>query len=31
MRMSKRVENLPPYLFVGITRKIAEKKLRVRR
>jgi len=26
MRMSKRVENLPPYLFVEITRKIAEKR-----
>ena len=26
MRMSKRVENLPPYLFVEISRKIAEKK-----
>jgi LL-diaminopimelate aminotransferase len=26
MRLSKRVENLPPYLFVGITRKIAEKR-----
>ena len=24
--ISKRVENLPPYLFVEITRKIAEKK-----
>jgi LL-diaminopimelate aminotransferase len=28
MRLSKRVENLPPYLFVEITRKIAEKKAR---
>ena len=26
MRLSKRVENLPPYLFVEISRKIAEKK-----
>lgn len=26
MRMSKRLENLPPYLFVEISRKIAEKK-----
>ena len=26
MRLSRRVENLPPYLFVEITRKIAEKK-----
>ena len=26
MRLAKRVENLPPYLFVGITKKIAEKK-----
>ena len=26
MRMSKRVENLPPYLFVEITKKIAEKR-----
>jgi len=26
MRLSKRVENLPPYLFVGITRKIAAKR-----
>ena len=26
MRMSKRVENLPPYLFVEISRKIAERK-----
>jgi LL-diaminopimelate aminotransferase len=26
MRLSKRVENLPPYLFVEINRKIAEKK-----
>ncbi|UCG83836.1 MAG: LL-diaminopimelate aminotransferase [Dehalococcoidia bacterium] len=28
MRIAKRVENLPPYLFVGISRKIAEKKAR---
>ena len=28
MRLAKRVENLPPYLFVGITKKIAEKKAR---
>ncbi|MFC1932550.1 LL-diaminopimelate aminotransferase [Chloroflexota bacterium] len=26
MRMAKRIENLPPYLFVEITKKIAEKK-----
>ena len=26
MKLAKRVENLPPYLFVGITRKIAEKR-----
>ena len=26
MRMSRRVENLPPYLFVEITRKIADKR-----
>ncbi len=26
MRMARRIENLPPYLFVEITRKIAEKK-----
>jgi len=26
MKMSKRVENLPPYLFVAITKKIAEKR-----
>ncbi len=26
MKMAKRIENLPPYLFVEITRKIAEKK-----
>jgi len=26
MRLSKRVENLPPYLFVEIIKKIAEKK-----
>jgi len=28
MRLAKRVKNLPPYLFVGITKKIAEKKAR---
>ncbi len=28
MRMAKRIENLPPYLFVEISRKIAEKKAR---
>ncbi|MFC1848495.1 LL-diaminopimelate aminotransferase [Chloroflexota bacterium] len=28
MRLAKRVENLPPYLFVGITKRIAEKKAR---
>ncbi len=28
MRISKRIENLPPYLFVEISRKIAEKKAR---
>lgn len=28
MKIAKRVENLPPYLFVEITRKIAEKKAR---
>ncbi|UCB42867.1 MAG: LL-diaminopimelate aminotransferase [Dehalococcoidales bacterium] len=28
MKMSKRVENLPPYLFVEISKKIAEKKAR---
>ncbi|MBI2831698.1 MAG: LL-diaminopimelate aminotransferase [Chloroflexi bacterium] len=28
MRVSKRVENLPPYLFVEISKKIAEKKAR---
>ena len=28
MRLSQRVKNLPPYLFVGISRKIAEKKAR---
>ena len=28
MRLSKRVENLPPYLFVEIIKKIAEKKAR---
>ncbi len=28
MKMSKRIENLPPYLFVEISRKIAEKKAR---
>ena len=26
MKMSRRVEHLPPYLFVEITKKIAEKK-----
>lgn len=26
MKLSKRIENLPPYLFVGISKKIAEKK-----
>jgi LL-diaminopimelate aminotransferase len=26
MRTAKRIENLPPYLFVGISRKIAEKR-----
>ncbi|MBA7672188.1 LL-diaminopimelate aminotransferase [subsurface metagenome] len=26
MKLSRRIENLPPYLFVEITRKIAEKK-----
>ena len=26
MRVSRRVENLPPYLFVEISRKIAEKR-----
>jgi len=26
MNLSQRIENLPPYLFVGITRKIAEKR-----
>ncbi|MFC2001853.1 LL-diaminopimelate aminotransferase [Chloroflexota bacterium] len=26
MRLSKRIEKLPPYLFVGISKKIAEKK-----
>ncbi len=26
MRISRRIENLPPYLFVGITKKIAEKR-----
>jgi LL-diaminopimelate aminotransferase len=26
MRLAKRIENLPPYLFVGISRKIAEKR-----
>ncbi len=26
MQLAKRIENLPPYLFVGISRKIAEKK-----
>ncbi len=28
MRLAKRIENLPPYLFVEITKKIAEKKAR---
>ena len=28
MRLSRRVENLPPYLFVEISRKIAERKAR---
>jgi LL-diaminopimelate aminotransferase len=28
MKLSQRVENLPPYLFVGITKKIAAKKAR---
>ncbi|MFC2021395.1 LL-diaminopimelate aminotransferase [Chloroflexota bacterium] len=28
MRLAKRIENLPPYFFVEITRKIAEKKAR---
>ncbi len=28
MQLAKRIENLPPYLFVGISRKIAEKKAR---
>jgi len=28
MKLSKRIENLPPYLFVEISRKIAEKKAR---
>jgi LL-diaminopimelate aminotransferase len=28
MQLAKRVQNLPPYLFVDITRKIAEKKAR---
>ena len=28
MKMAKRVENLPPYLFVEISRKIAEKRAR---
>jgi LL-diaminopimelate aminotransferase len=28
MRLAKRVENLPPYLFVGISKRIAEKKAR---
>ena len=26
MRMARRIENLPPYLFVEITKKIAEKR-----
>jgi len=28
VRLSRRVENLPPYLFVEISRKIAERKAR---
>ncbi|MFC2058172.1 LL-diaminopimelate aminotransferase [Chloroflexota bacterium] len=28
MQLAKRIEQLPPYLFVGITRKIAEKRAR---
>jgi LL-diaminopimelate aminotransferase len=28
MKMSRRIENLPPYLFVEISNKIAEKKAR---
>ncbi|MDD5082252.1 MAG: LL-diaminopimelate aminotransferase [Dehalococcoidales bacterium] len=28
MKMAQRIANLPPYLFVGITRKIAEKRAR---
>jgi len=28
MQLAKRIENLPPYLFVGISRKIAEKRAR---
>jgi len=28
MQLAKRIENLPPYLFVGISRKSAEKKAR---
>jgi len=28
MQLAKRIQNLPPYLFVGISRKIAEKKAR---
>jgi len=31
MRIARRVENLPPYLFVGISQKIAEKKARGQR
>jgi len=31
MRIARRVENLPPYLFVGISQKIAEKKSRGQR
>ena len=30
MRLSRRVKNLPPYLFVEISRKIAEEKRGVR-
>ena len=28
MQLAKRIENLPPYLFVGISKKIAEKRAR---
>ncbi len=31
MKVSKRIEGLPPYLFVQISRKIAEKKAKARR